>query len=556
MSRRISPRSSVASLKHEAKRWLHALEAGDAAAVQRLKAVWPDVPEPATLRTVQQALAREYGYTHWAALREAVEQMAVDRQIDAQTRADRLRVLLSHGWTGEIALARRLLARHPDLAGESVFTAAAAGAVDVLRDLLAKQPDLVRATDAERGWTPLLHVAYGRLDAQHAVETATQLLDCGADPNAQSDDGWGNPFTAVTGLIGQGEGNKPAHPQAETLAALLLLRGADPFDTQALYNTSIVHDDPQWTAWLWDACVRQGRESLWFATEGRVLSGPVRVHTMNYLLGNAVSNRHLQRATWLLAHGADATTLHSYVGRSVHTVARLAGYTDMVALLEAQGARAESLPPRDAVLAQLLEGENEGARAALAAQGELLHDPHLLHSVAARNRAEAVRLLLSLGAAVDMRDATGATALHRAAEAGALEAIDALLSAGASVDLRERRFQGTPFSWSLHLGRHAVSTRLAGLTRDVRALARSGRTARLREVLRDDPTLANHRLEQVPDPVPLFCLPDDDALAAEVVTELLAAGAETEVRNAAGRSPYEEAMFRGMELTAARLQAT
>jgi uncharacterized protein len=359
----------------------------------------------------------------------------------------------------------------------------------------------------------------------------------------------------VTGLIGQGEGNKPAHPQAEALAALLLSRGADPFDTQALYNTSIVHDDPQWTAWLWDACVRQGRESLWFATEGRVLSGPVRVHTMNYLLGNAVSNRHLQRATWLLAHGADATTLHSYAGRSVHTVARLAGYTDMVALLEAQGARAESLPPRDAVLAQLLEGENEGARAALAAQAELLRDPHLLHSVAARNRAEAVRLLLSLGAAVDMRDATGATALHRAAEAGALEAIDALLSAGASVDLRERRFQGTPFSWSLHLGRHAVSTRLAGVTRDVRALARSGRTARLREVLRDDPSLANHRLEQVPDPVPLFCLPDDDALAAEVVTELLAAGAETEVRNAAGRSPHEEAMFRGMELTAARLQA-
>ena len=129
-----------------------------------------------------------------------------------------------------------------------------------------------------------------------------------------------------------------------------------------------------------------------------------------------------------------------------------------------------------------------------------------------------------------------------------------LLHAGAAVDLREHRFQGTPFSWSLHLGRHMVSARLVEVTRDVRALARSGQIARLREVLQGEPSLANHRLERVPEPVPLFCLPDDDDLAAEVVDALLTAGAATDVRNAAGRSPYEEARFRGLELTAARLR--
>jgi ankyrin repeat protein len=546
----------VSGLKLEAKRWLHALDAGDAEAIQRLKAVWVDAPEPPTLRTVQQALAREHGFSHWAALRDAVEQIALDRQITAQTRADHLRVLLSHGWRGEIALARRLLSREPELAADSVFTAAAAGEVDVLRRMLAQQPELVRATDSERGWTPLLHVAYGRLDGERAVEAALILLDAGADPNAQFDDGWGNPFTALCGVIGQGEGNKPSHPQAQALAELLLARGADPFDTQVLYNTSIVHDEPHWTAWLWEACVQKGRESLWFATDGRVLSGPVRVHTMNYLLGNAVSNRHVRRAAWLLAHGADAKTPHSYVGRPVHTVARLAGFRDLVALLEAHGASAEVLPPRDAALAQLVDGQLDTVRDMLAAHPALLHDPHLLHGVAARNRAEAVQLLLTLGAPVDLRDATGATPLHRAAEGDALEAIEVLLGAGAAVDLREHRFQGTPFSWSLHLGRHMVSERLAGVTRDVRALTRSGNTARLREVLQSDPSLANHRLEHVPDPVPLFCLPDDDHLAAEVANELLAAGADTTVRNAAGRSPYEEARFRGLELTAARLRSS
>lgn len=554
MSRQLSPRSSVASLKLEAKRWLHALDAGDVDAARRLKAVWPDAPEPVSLRIVQQAMAREFGFSHWAALRDAVEQAAMDRQIDEQSQADRIRVLLSHGWTRDIALARRLLSRHPELAAHSVFTAAASGAVDAMRALIAQQPELVHSVDAERGWTPLLHVAYGRLDAEHAVEIATMLLDAGADPNAQFDDGWGNPFTALCGVIGQGEGNKPSHPQVQALADLLLSRGADPYDTQALYNTSIVQDDPHWTAWMWEACVAQGLEAMWFATEGRVLSGPVRVHTMNYLLGNAVSNRHLRRVAWLLSHGADASAMHSYAGRPVHTIARLAGFGDVVAQLEAHGAVAETLPPRDVVLSQLMEGQHERASATLAAQPELLHDPHLLHGVAARNRVEALQLLLRVGAPVDLRDASGATALHRAAEGGAVDAVELLLEAGASVDLREARYQGTPFSWSLVLGRHAVSERLAQVTCDVRALARSGRVTRLREVLREEPALANHRLQQVPDPVPLFCLPEDDHLAADVVAELLAAGADTDVKNAAGRSPYEEARFRGLELTAARLR--
>jgi uncharacterized protein len=35
---------------------------------------------------------------------------------------------------------------------------------------------------------------------------------------------------------------QPPHAQARALAALLIDRGADPYDPQALYNTSIVAD--------------------------------------------------------------------------------------------------------------------------------------------------------------------------------------------------------------------------------------------------------------------------------------------------------------------------
>ena len=43
--------------------------------------------------------------------------------------ADRLTVILSHGWGGDLDAARRLAARHPELANDSVFAAAAMGNV-------------------------------------------------------------------------------------------------------------------------------------------------------------------------------------------------------------------------------------------------------------------------------------------------------------------------------------------------------------------------------------------------------------------------------------------
>ena len=65
-------RRNLESLKKEAKRWLDALQAGVSAARDRLRQIYPDAPAEPGLRDVQHALAREHGFSGWAALKEAI----------------------------------------------------------------------------------------------------------------------------------------------------------------------------------------------------------------------------------------------------------------------------------------------------------------------------------------------------------------------------------------------------------------------------------------------------------------------------------------------------
>jgi len=545
MARSLSRNSSIELFKQDAKRWLGKLRRDDPAARERLKAAWPAAPMAPTLRDVQHAVAREYGLADWHALLAALDDLALDRE----AHSDRVAAVLRHGFDGDVARARRIVARYPDVATDNVFTAVACGAVDDVRRRIAQRPDIVKDTDPIRGWTALTHVAYGRLDAHHAVTIARLLLEAGADPNAAFDDGWGNPFTPITGAIGLGEGAKAPHVQAAELVSLLLESGADPFDTQALYNSSIVHDDISWTALLWEHSAKQARTALWQQTQGRQLGGKYKVGTLNYLLGNAVSNNHIGRAQWLLEHGADARGIHSYSGRLLHTEARLLGRRQMVALLEQHGAVVEALRGEAALIAAALAGDEATVRALVATPG-LATRPGPLLAAAAAGSATAVELLLALGAPVNAVDMDGATPLHRAAQSGAVAVIDCLLAAGAEVDVRERKWQGTPMSWAVVLGQHRVAERLALVTRDVRALVRSCRMARLEAVLQQEPGRVNAVMAGHQDPTALFCLPDDDEQAANLTRLLLSYGADVSIRNRRGQTAADAALARGLDAAA------
>jgi hypothetical protein len=59
MSRSLTPKSSMETLKKEAKRWLKALRSGDREARSRLQRAYPSAPATPGLRDIQHALALE-----------------------------------------------------------------------------------------------------------------------------------------------------------------------------------------------------------------------------------------------------------------------------------------------------------------------------------------------------------------------------------------------------------------------------------------------------------------------------------------------------------------
>ena len=543
MSRALTPKTTVELLRREAKRWLKALRAGDAAAAARLHAAWPGAPAEPRLRDVQHALARDSGVENWIALKAAVAELALAGKSEAE-RADQV---LRHGWDGDPAAARRLLARHPEIARFSLFTAAASGDLAEVERRLAADPEAARRTGGPLGWTALACVTYGRLDSANTLAIARRLLEAGADPNFQFDDGWGSPFKVLTGAVGMGEGAKPVHPQALELVELLIGAGANPYDSQALYSISIVGADTQWYEVLWRQCETHGALDGWRVAGKDRLGGAKGFSTLDYLLGNAVGQNHLVRGAWLLERGANPNGAHFYTGQPLHALAQLSGFQEMAALLERHGAKPAQLAGAQAFQAACLRGDEAEARALLSTDPSLALDAGPLLAAAGFGNARAVDLLLRLGARSDALDHEGISPLHRAVQSGSLEAVRRLVGVGADVNLRERRWRGTPMSWAVVLGQPHIADELAPLSRDVRAFANLARLDRLEAVLTAEPGLADQVLALDAAPTPLFCLPDDEGAAADVARVLLAYGADPTVSNDKSQTAIEAARGRGLE---------
>ncbi|ORA31437.1 ankyrin repeat domain-containing protein [Mycobacterium aquaticum] len=214
------------------------------------------------LHQAQFMVARQYGFTGWPALvhylREAaalsVDPAAVGE--DAHDPADRFCNWASLRYNESDAPPRwqsaaDLLTADPTIVELSVWAAASAADPNALAGHLTKRPTLANAPGGPFGWAPLMYLCYSRVPlgrtAEDVTTAATLLLDAGADPNAgYLWCGLSTPFTLLTGAFGEGEQGprrQPRHPQAATLAALLLDRGAHPADQQTLYNRMFRPDD-------------------------------------------------------------------------------------------------------------------------------------------------------------------------------------------------------------------------------------------------------------------------------------------------------------------------
>jgi hypothetical protein len=198
-------RPNLEHLKGQARTLQRQVRAGEKAALDTVRAFHPrpgvaEAPQSFPLADAQLVLARQYGFASWPALRRhlaVVEQYARyphedGRAVGSSSPADdllRLGCLLYGGDdTLRHAEARALLERQPELAGTSIYTAAAVGDVAAAQRFLNEDPASVNRTGGPFDWEPLLYLAYSRIDSDapghDPLAVARLLLEAGADPDA------------------------------------------------------------------------------------------------------------------------------------------------------------------------------------------------------------------------------------------------------------------------------------------------------------------------------------------------------------------------------------
>ena len=538
-SRTLGAAANLESLKKEAKRWLKALREGDGAARERLRRIVPNADADVGLREVQHALALEHGVAGWTALKELLADRALAKRSASERADDFLRHAIDRAGG---PLAAHILRKHPHVARFSLHTAVVGGDLAEVERRLAHDSAAASATGGPKNWQPLQYLCYARLplaeSSQDAVAIARALLDAGADPNATWNEGWDVPFTVLTGVIGDGEQRHAPHPRAVELAELLIERGADPYDAQSLYNTSLSADDTFWLDFLYSRSESAGDAERWRSKNAWPSNG-----MLDYLIGNAVSRNHVKRTRWLLERGANATAPHFYSKRNLHTEALLGGFTELAQLLVDFGARPETLDDVHAFQAACMRGDRETARRLLAAHPEYLRFPGPMYQAANRDRVNVAEMLLELGMSPDVEHG-GWTALHSAAHSNSVRVAKLLIERGATIDIRDKKYHSTPLGHAVWAGNHAMVDLLSGVSRDVIALVRAGKLERLRTLLGEDPSLTQATRD---GRTALFFLSAPEERAVEIAELLLGRGVDPRFKDADGLTAADAAAKSGLE---------
>lgn len=206
------------------------------------------------LTTAQRDLAREYGFASWPRLVRHVQAITgrrwtlADRTTDSAADAflDLACLTYQRDESQNAGRAEELLAAQPSLSRTNTATAAVTADVAALREMLTDNTSAAREPVGPFGWTPLMYLAYGRLDTDvdDCLAAAQLLIEAGADANdGRFFAGLATPFTILTGVCGGGERDQPPHPHVLDLARLLLEAGAEANDGQTVYNRMFGTDD-------------------------------------------------------------------------------------------------------------------------------------------------------------------------------------------------------------------------------------------------------------------------------------------------------------------------
>jgi len=405
---------NLEQLRKQAKELTRAARAGDMSAVARLGDL------PPRLATAQLVLAREEGYSSWAALVHEVAEQPFHTDLDyyegraygiatvsGMSLADARRDLARrHGLSSWAELTRRVRAlasgKAPPTPFIVAYRAVEDGDLEQLRALLDEHPELVR----QRGTNGNdLFGMSGDLDV------ARLLLQRGADVNRGNDYGW-------TKLHQAGYGND------RELAELLLAAGART-DLYARGDGGT----PLIVALFWGH--REVVDLLGLAPRNlRVAAGLGLVDLIDELAGTPAAGAH---RGFYRPHGGFPAWQPADDPQEV---------LDEALVWAAKSDRVEAMERLVDLGADLDADPYRGTP---------------LIWAAANGRVAAIRRLVELGAEVNGRatfggpdHGQGVTALHLAAQSDRTDAVETLLELGADPTIRDTIHGGTPAGWAQH----------------------------------------------------------------------------------------------------------
>jgi ankyrin repeat protein len=457
MSTSLPPNPSLENLKKQAKTLKKAWAEGDAGALRRIEAFHPRFATATPrLADCQLVVARECGFDTWRALRAAVESAGAAANEFVST------ACLCYDdphfdHRSFHARAHEMLRRNPRLAEADIWSAAAAGNTAAVTAFLDADPQLVNRP-GPHGWAPLICACYSRVQPVEAAHStfavARLLLDRGADPTAftmkgnadERLDQTARRFTALTGLFGGGSTgmvNEPPHPRWRELAELLLERGADPADEEAL----AIQQGTGGTHAKLEILLRHG-----LARDARTSRGDIT------LLGRALSMAarvgDAESVKLLLAHGARSD--EDFRGRTPWQWAMEHGHSEIARLLEEAHAPVAAMDDVERFVSLCVAADEPAARAVLRHAPDLRAraPQHLVMKAVNGGRVEAVRLVLDLGFDPNFVDENAA--LHSAAGGGKEEIVRLLVERGASLTLRDPFYDGTAVEWAEFFDRRRV----------------------------------------------------------------------------------------------------
>jgi len=320
---------------------------------------------------------------------------------------------------------------------------------------------------------------FHRISERHAEqlrEAANLLLSAGASPNSGSvwrgGDGAKAPISVlyhacmsnhvalVELLLERGartdDGESIYHAAQHNRRACLerlVAHGADLSSRQEPYGNTPLYflvghdsDDEGRAPWF--------KGLVWLLAHGADPNVPSYTSGEAPLHGLAAGRPKLATLKQLLAHGADVN-LPRADGRTPYRIAVRHGNAAIASLLLEHGAEPSGLLPIEEFLGACLAADAGRARAILASHPALPaamtgEDRAAMVDAVRQDSASAIRLMVALGFQLDWEDTGGGTALHSAAWLGKPELVRVLIELGAPINLRDSRFGCSPLAWAAH----------------------------------------------------------------------------------------------------------